>query len=274
MLKTSAMEKFSPYIFAFIVCAAGIVGGNVLGHAVGRVLRKHAHMRAQLCGAIQKTVRFSIMFAALLGALSLLNVNLNAVLGAAGIFGVAIGLASQTSLSNIICGVFLVIERPFKIGDIVEAEGSLGVVDSVGFLATFIRGFDNRLVRIPNENMMKTKIINITNFPTRRIDMPISAAYAEDPARVMRLLRETCDANADCLKDPEPLVMFTGVGKTSIDFTVCAWVERTQFVKARNSLLCDIKACFERERVTPAYPPVVAHLNVGELELLQRDSSK
>ena len=171
MVIVSVMEKFLPYIVAFVICAAGVVGGNVLGRVVGRVLREHG--RTQLGVAIEKTIRFLIMFAALLGALSHLKVNLTAVLGAAGIFGVAIGFASQTSLSNLICGVFLVIERPFKIGDLVEVEGSLGTVDSVGFLATFIRGLDNRFIRIPNETMMKTKIINITHFfdtPHRHAD--------------------------------------------------------------------------------------------------------
>jgi len=262
-------KLFQPYIVAFAIGVAGIFAGNFLGRLVERLLGNRVDPQARML--LGKSVRFIIILLVLFGALARLNVEFSALLGAAGIAGVAVGFASQASLSNVICGLFLVLERPFKIGDMIEVDGTLGIVDSIDFLSTFIRALDNRLIRIPNETMMKAKITNITSFPIRRADLPISVAYSEDPARIMRLLREVCDANPGSLDEPEPLVIFVGISKTSLDFTVCAWVDRRQFLAIKNSLLCDIKACFERERITPAYPPFVAHLNADELAWLRRE---
>ncbi len=267
-MKFFSTLPYGHYFVAMVMCVAGVLIANVLGRLVEQLLEKRVN--AQLRMVLGKSVRFVIVLIALLCALSHLQINLTALLGAAGIMGVAVGFASQTSLSNVICGLFLILERPFKIGDIIDIDGTLGVVDSIDFLSTFIRAFDNRLIRIPNETMMKAKITNITSFPIRRADLPVSVAYSEDPARVMQLLRDTCNANPACLVEPEPLIIFAGLGKTSLDFTVCVWIDRTQFLAVKNSLLCEIKAAFDREKISPAYPPVVAHVNPDEFEFLRR----
>ena len=264
----ATLQPYSRYIVAFAMCIAGFIVGNFLGRLVERLPGDRLHAQTRML--LGKGVRFTILLTVFFSALSHAGMNLTALLGAAGIAGVAVGFASQASLSNLVCGFFLVIERPFQIGDLIEVDGTLGSVDTIGVLSTFIRAYDNRLIRIPNEAMMKAKITNVANFPIRRADLPVSVAYAEDPARVMRLLREVCDANPICLDEPEPLILFTGIGKTSLDFTVCAWVDKRNFLVSKNSLLCDIKACFDREKIIPAYPPFVAHVNPDEAGWLNK----
>lgn len=255
------LDYFAPYthyITAFLICAAGAALATGLSRLIRRVLEQRT--TPQVASAVGKTVGTLLGLIVFFTALAHLRINLTALLGAAGIAGVAVGFAAQTSLSNLICGLFIVLERPFKIGDMVEVEGSLGLVDRISMLSTYLRVFDNRLIRIPNETIMKAKITNVTAFPIRRADLEISTAYSEDPCRIMRLLRETCDANPDCFDEPEPLVIFRSIGKTSLDFTLCVWIERRSFLRVKNSLLCDIKTCFDREGVVPAFPPVVVHL--------------
>ncbi|MFT6270035.1 MAG: small-conductance mechanosensitive channel [Alphaproteobacteria bacterium] len=117
-----------------------------------------------------------------------LGFDLSVVLGAAGIFSVAIGFASQTSASNLISGLFLMMERPFSVGDIIRVESTTGEVISIDLLSVKIRTFDNLFVRIPNESRIKTQVTTLTRFPIRRADLQIGIAYKEDIERVKEIL--------------------------------------------------------------------------------------
>ena len=112
-----------------------------------------------------------------------LGFNVVTLLGAAGVLGVAIGFASQTSISNIISGLFLLLERPFSVGDIIKSDDVVGYVESVDLLSVRVRTFDNKLVRLPNEMILKNALNNLTYYPNKRIDCVISVQYADDVER-------------------------------------------------------------------------------------------
>src|SRR5690554_8088283 len=135
--------------------------------------------------------------------------SLDVVLGAAGILTVAIGFASQTSASNIISGLFLVMEKPFEIGDVIEVDATIGEVVAIDLLSVKLRTPDNLYVRIPNETLIKTRVINRSKFPIRRIDLAIGIAYAEDVERVSNLLLQLAEQNPECLEEPIPFVLVT-----------------------------------------------------------------
>src|SRR5699024_2454555 len=118
------------------------------------------------------------------------GISLAPLLGAAGIAGVALGFASQTSVSNIISGLFLIAESPFKVDDIITVKSTTGVVLSIDILLVKLRTFDNQYVRIPNETLIKTEVTNITRFPIRRLNTTISVAYKEDIGQVREILME------------------------------------------------------------------------------------
>ena len=113
-----------------------------------------------------------------------LGVKLTALLGAAGIVGIAVGFASQTSVSNIISGLFLISEKPFAIGDVLKVGGTTGIIQSIDLLSIKIRTFDNLFVRIPNEKILSSEVTNITRFPIRRMDIVFQVDYGQDLARV------------------------------------------------------------------------------------------
>ena len=192
-----------------------------------------------------------------------IGVDITAVLGAAGVAGVAIGFASQTSLSNLISGLFLVLERPFKIGDWIEVDGSDGNVHSIDLLSTYLRTFDNRMIRIPNEMLAKSKLINYTRYPIRRMDLEIRVAYKEDAGRVMRIFREAVIANPSCFNEPEPLIVFKGFGESSMEFLVAVWTERTEMQATRTSLMRDIKERFDKEGIDLPYQRLRMEAGVG-----------
>ena len=120
---------------------------------------------------VDKIISYSGITILLMVILSELGVNLTAILGAAGVLGIAIGVASQKSLGNMVSGLFLLSEKSFEIGDVLMIDDKVGIVQDVDLLALKIRTFDNKLIRIPNETLISTMVTNITKYPIRRVDL-------------------------------------------------------------------------------------------------------
>ncbi len=188
--------------------------------------------------------------------LSEFGFKLTHLLGAAGILGIAIGFASQTSMSNIISGIFLIAEKPFEINDIITVGGTTGLVLSIDFLSIKLRTFDNKFVRIPNETLVKSEVTNITRFPIRRVDLEIGIAYKEDVSRVKDILLGIVHDDPLCLNEPEPMVLFSGFGSSSVDLKLLAWATKADWLKVKNSLLEEIKVRFDREGIEIPFPHI------------------
>lgn len=230
----------------------------ILPSVIGKVSRKRFGQHAGTL--VQKLLFYGGLSALLITILLELGFNLGALLGAAGIVSVAIGFASQTSLSNIISGVFLYGEKPFAIGDVIKVGQTTGVVLSIDLLSVKLRQFDNQFVRIPNETMIKTEVVNVTKFPIRRLDVTVGVAYDSDIKQVIGILKQVADENPFALDDPSAVVIFQGFGDSSLNFMLGAWCERTQFLDLRNSLTQDIKTKFDKEGIEIPFPQRVVHM--------------
>jgi len=176
------------------------------------------------------------------------------LLGAAGILGIAIGFASQTSVSNIISGIFLMVEGPFVVDDIIQVAGVIGRVESIDMLSVKLRTFDNKFVRIPNEAIIKTELTNITRYPIRRLDVAVGVAYKEDVEKVRRVLLEVAGANPLALMDPAPIVLFDGYGESSLNFSFRVWAARENWLALKNSIHEEIKDRFDEEDIEIPFP--------------------
>lgn len=239
-------------VSALLTLIIGIAIAIALARLAGKLVQRHGS--AHLAMIARKAVFYIGLIIVLATTLMALDVNLTAALGAAGILTFAIGFASQTSLSNLISGLFLLGERPFEVGDLIIVGGTRGIVLSIDLLSVKLRTPDNLFVRLPNESIIKNEFTNVTRFPIRRVDVNIGVAYREDPQRVMQVLREVADANPFCLDEPEPLVLFKDFGASSLDFLLGVWVEKTQFLKLKNSIMVDIKARFDAEGIEIPFP--------------------
>jgi small-conductance mechanosensitive channel len=224
----------------------------LLTRAVGRLLTKH--ISAHAGSIISKGIFYAGMVILILTGLRELGFELTAILGAAGIFGVAIGFASQTSLSNIISGLFLVWEKPFLIGDAIKVGDTVGSVHSIDLLSIKLRTFDNRFIRIPHETLIKNEVTNITRFPIRRHDIQVGVAYKEDVPKVIRVLKEIADKNPHCLDEPEPVIVFQDFGDSSLNFLFGVWFAKADFLVLRNSIMAEIKERFDAEGIEIPFP--------------------
>jgi small-conductance mechanosensitive channel len=187
-------------------------------------------------------------------ALHQLGFKLSVLLGAAGVFSVAIGFAAQTSAANLISGLFVVSERSFVVGDVIQVGNHTGSVLSVDMLSVKLRTYDNRYVRIPNELLIKSDVINLSKFPIRRFDLKISVAYDSDIAHVRAVLLKVASNNLICLEEPRPSINLQGFGESSVDLQFSAWATRENYLELRNSIQEQIKIAFDAEGIQFPFP--------------------
>jgi len=198
---------------------------------------------------IVRGVKYTGMVVIVMTFFQHIGIDITAILGAAGIAGVAIGFAAQTSISNIISGLFLISEKAFSVNDTIQIEGFTGTVLSIDLLSVKIRTLDNQYVRIPNEKLIKTEFTNITRYPIRRFTIDIRVSYNTDVSRVRDILLDIAKKNEYCLDKPEPLFVFNSFGSSAQEITFGVWFEQTEYLMLKNSIMLDIKKRFDEEDI-------------------------
>lgn len=211
-----------------------------------------AHQRA----IYSKLIFYSVLSLFIITAIHQLGFNISVLLGAAGIMTVAIGFASQTSASNLISGLFLLGEKPFEVGDVLRVDGDSGEVISIDLLSVKLRTFDNLLVRIPNESLIKTKFVNLTKFPIRRIDITVGVAYRENIKQVTQILLELVGNEPRSLEEPQPFCIVTEFGDSSINLQLSLWCRREVFRDLKSELMIAIKESFDHHNIEIPFPHI------------------
>lgn len=182
--------------------------------------------------------------------------SLAAVLGGAAL---AIGLSLQQQLSSLAAGVIIILFRPFKKGDAVEAGGVTGVVEEIKIVHTRLRTSDNREVMVPNANITSNVITNYTTRGTRRIDLVVCVSYDTDLPKAKQLIREILNGEKRVLQEPAATVGVKDLAANGVEFNVWPWVKTSDYADTRAALLEQIKVRFERERIAIPYPPLDPH---------------
>jgi small-conductance mechanosensitive channel len=241
---------------ALVYVIVGIVLARGARYAVRRTTNTLSAQQKQL---LSRIAYYGILTLFFVSALRQFGFDFTVLLGAAGIVTLAIGFASQTSASNLISGLFLVLERVVQIGDIVTVDDVTGEVLTVDLLSTKLRTFDNLLVRIPNETMVKARITTLNRFPIRRVDLRVGVAYHSDLGLVQRTLFAVAHANPLCLDEPGPLLISQGFGDSSIDYQLSVWAKSEQFLAVRNSVTREIKEAFDAAGIEIPFPQRVLH---------------
>jgi small-conductance mechanosensitive channel len=237
---------------AVIILVVGLLLARLASATLGRVLKKRATAHEAMI--FRRLVYYPILALTLMGVLHQLGFNMGVLLGAAGILTVAVGFASQTSVSNLISGLFLIIERAFVVGDVIKVSGITGEVLSVDLLSVKLRTFDNLYVRLPNAEILSAPVVNLTHFPIRRFDMKVGVAYKEDIPRVREVLAEVADRNPLCLDQPEPLYIFKGFGDSALEMQFSVWAKRENYLSLINSIQEEIKAAFDAAGIEIPFP--------------------
>ncbi|MDP2227615.1 MAG: mechanosensitive ion channel family protein [Moraxellaceae bacterium] len=218
----------------------------------------------------RRTIFYFILILFTISALREMGFQLSVLLGAAGVLSVAIGFASQTSASNLISGLFLIGEGPFAIGDFIRAGQTEGEVLSIDLLSVKLRTADNLYVRIPNEQLIKSEVVNLTKFPIRRLNLTIGVAYKEDIALVRKTLLHVAAQNPLCLNEPAARVIVQGFGASSVDLLFQVWTRKENFLAMRDTIQEAVKRAFDEEGIEIPFPQVSVNAGSASAPLTLR----
>lgn len=245
-------ERITLFVRVVLMLAIGLPVIGFVKKIVKRLVKDRLSLQAEVL--IVRTVSYVLFLILAVMVLNEFGFKISALLGAAGVFGVAIGFASQTSVSNIISGIFLISEKPFMIGDVIQIGGTLGIVDSIDLLSIKMKTFDNRFVRIPNETMIKSEVINLTRFDIRRAQIVVGVAYKEDVRKVLDILRDIAANLPEALPQPEPLVQVEGFGDSSIDINFGVWTSTANAINMKTEMILAVKERFDKEGIEIPFP--------------------
>jgi len=228
-----------------------------LGLLLARLIRRRLNiknLRPEHLLTLQRGGSYLVFFLCAAWALQEAGVQLSVLLGAAGVLTVAVGFAAQTSASNLISGLFLMGEQPFTVGDLIKVGESTGFVLSIDLMSVKLRTFDNLMVRIPNETMLKSEVTNLTHFPIRRVDLKLGVAYRESIDQVRRILFRVADRNPLCLEEPKPQFFFLAHGDSSLELQLSAWTACDNYFELKTGLYQEIKEAFDAAGIEIPFP--------------------
>lgn len=208
----------------------------------------------QLSAFIRKGLYALVWAFALVQGLRAIGVDLISILGAAGVAGVAIGFAAQTTLSNIISGLFIMGERSIRLGDYIRTVGVEGTVEAVNLLSISLRQSDNSLVRIPCESIIKNPVVNVTGDELRRCDFDLGVDYDSNLEQVRDVILKLVEAEPMLATSPAPVVLFTGFGESSLDLHIGAWCKTGDYHSVRFKFANNLLNEFRKQGINIPFP--------------------
>ncbi|MBY9066583.1 mechanosensitive ion channel [Hyphomonas sp. WL0036] len=255
-------ESLSPYLLPFGIRVIGaiilvIVGLRVaswLGNLVRRQSEKNARIDATLANFFASLVRWAIIAAVAIATLQVFGVQATSFVAILGALTLAIGLSMQGAMGNIASGVMIMVFRPYKLDDYIEAAGVAGTVKDISLFQTILATPDNIKVMVPNSQAIDGVIMNYSGFDRRRVDVTFGIDYDDDMDKAIGIVRRIIEADERVLKDPEPFVRVVNLGDSSVDIASRSWVIATDYWAVKFDILQKVKAAFDREGISIPYP--------------------
>ena len=238
------------------------LAGKLLG-LVDRLLRR-SNTDEMLISFVHSILNALLLLVIIIAALDQLGVDTTSFIALIGAAGLAVGLALQGSLQNFAAGVLLIVFRPFKVGDFVEAAGTAGVVEQIGIFSTTMKTGDNREIIIPNGAIYGGIITNYSAKATRRIDMIFGIGYDADILKAKEILQSILDADERILDDPAPLIAVGELADSSVNFNVRPWVNSADYWAVRFDVTEKVKLAFDEAGISIPFPQMDVHISKPE----------
>lgn len=247
-------------LVALLVLVVGLWGAGLVRNAIRRTMERNG-VEPTLVAFVSKIAYYALLVAVVIAAISQVGIETTSFIAVLGAAGLAIGLALQGSLSNFASGVLLILFRPMRVGNFVEAGGVMGTVEEIGLLATQLRTPDNKGIVVPNSQVMGSHIVNFNAYPTRKLELVYRIGYREDFERAKAILTDIVESDPRTLKDPAPQVRVHTLGENSIEIVVRPWVRGEDYWPMYFDLQEGVKKRFDAEGITIPYPQRDVHLH-------------
>lgn len=262
-LQALVLEYALPVLFAVLILVIGAWIARMIRGAIRKVMLRRG-VDPIIIGFVSNFLYIGLLVFVVLAALERVGVRTTSFVAVIGAAGLAIGLALQGALANFAAGFLMVIYRPFKKGDYVEAGDAAGIVDEIQVFTTILNTPDNRRVIVPNSKIMGDNITNYSAQETRRLDLTFGVGYSDDIAKVKTVLRQIAEADERVLKDPAPQVVLDELADSSVNFILRVWVKSADYWGFRFDTMEAVKLAFDREGISIPFPQRDVHLIPAE----------
>lgn len=264
---TINMDRINEILVAILLCVIGFFIGRVVSNTFIRTvgLRFNAHQRM----VWRRGIFYAIFLFFIIAALKEAGFKVSVFLGAAGILTVALGFASQTSATNLISGLFLIGEGSFEVGDSIQMSlirGQIieGEVVSIDLLSVKLMTVDNTYIRVPNEQLIRTPVYNLSKYPIRRIPITLSINFDENLTKVREVLLHAAKHYPLILDDPKPLMAVSSFAESAIELTFCVWCQEEKYADVQDEIL---------ERIRNSLIDNNIHLSVPKMGFINSPTS-
>ena len=247
---------------AIIILLVGRWLAKVISKLVGKAMIK-AKVDPTLTSFVQHMCEIAILVYVVIATLNKLGVETGSIAIVVGAAGLAIGFALQGSLSNFAAGVMMIIFKPFKVGDFIEAAGKMGTVKEIQIFNTILNSPDNVRIIIPNGQVTGTDIKNFTINGTRRIDLLIGVSYEDDLKKTHQVIEEIIKSEDRILPEPAYTIAVSELGDSSVNFVVRPWVNAADYWSVRFNLVEKIKIALDKNGITIPFPQRDIHIKDG-----------
>jgi len=247
-------------IFAIVIFIVGKWLANKLTAFFKHLMTK-AKIDKTLVEFSESIIYFSLLLMVVIASLNQLGVDTTSFVAVFGAATLAIGLALQGSFANIGAAVLIILFRPFKVGDVIEAAGVTGEVTDINLFSTIITPVDKRMVIVPNSSIIGGNITNFSNRDTRRVDHVFGIGYDDDLKLAKETLIEIVNSDSRILKEPAPFVAVGELADSSVNFVVRAWTSTDDYWDVHFDMLEKVKLTFDEKGISIPYPQMDVHMD-------------
>lgn len=252
-----------PWSIDILLALMIFIIGRYVAKLITRLITKlleRAKVETILVHFIAGIVNSILLVVVIIAALDQLGVQTTSFIAVLGAAGLAIGLALQSSLQNFAAGVMLLLFRPFKAGDFVEAAGIAGSVENITIFSTLIKTGDNRMITVPNGSIYGNVITNYSALDTRRVDMVFGIGYEDDIKKAKEIMQQVLDADDRIMKEPAPKIAVSELADSSVNFIVRPWVKTADYWSVKFDITERMKLAFDKQGISIPYPQVQMHV--------------
>ena len=253
-----ASEYGLKVLAALLIFTIGKWGVKKITQLTKKLMEK-AKVDKTLVEFSESVIYFMLLLIVIMASLNALGVNTTSFVAVLGAATLAIGLALQGSFSNIGAAVLIIIFRPFKVGDMIEAGGAVGTVSDINLFSTIISPVDNRTIIVPNAKIIGGNITNFSNKPTRRVDHVFGIGYGDDLKLAKETLMAIVEADSRVLADPAPFVAVSELADSSVNFVVRAWTLNEDYWGVYFDMIETVKLTFDEKGISIPYPQMDIH---------------
>jgi len=240
------------FLIAFLVLIVLLIIIKIIAKAIRRGLRKNPKTE-NFANAIYSAVKTVLNLLVIIIFLGYIGIDMAGISSIIASVSVAIGLAVQGSLSNIAGWIIILVNRPFKLGDFITAQGESGTVEEISLFYTHLKTPDNKVIFIPNGALSNGVITNVSIKESRRLEEVFSISYDDSPEKAISVIKSVLAKEKLILENPEPFVKVSKYADSSIDITVRVWVKSSDYWTVHWDLLQDVKTAFDVNNISVPY---------------------